>query len=297
LRPCRPHDMMPLCPGASRTRPQPGVRIIMWKKSSKKTGRIPSGLYTETHCHLLPGVDDGVKDWEGTRRSLALARREKVRSLILTPHIRPEIYPNAPKGLEERFEEWRYEAGAGDLEVRLGCEAFFHHGLPDAWSRGDLLPLDDRSRYLLVELPSHYLPRGVSDVLYNLRLQGVEPVLAHPERLAFAQRDLGRLRKYAENETPFQVTTHSVTGALGAAAQKACLKILENGWGSVFASDAHAPDARPPMFREAVRFVSSRYGRKAARRLFIENPARLARGEGLLPVTCTPRKRRLFSRR
>ncbi len=250
-------------------------------------------MYTDIHCHLLPGVDDGVKTWEDSLACLKMAAAERVSSVCVTPHIWADKYPNTPTGLENAFWPWkeRVDASGVGIEVHLGSEVYYPSDLAQDWVAGKFRPMGPAGRYLLVEFPLLVCPQGIEKGFYELRLKGVEPILAHPERYPWAARDPGRLVALARADVPFQVTTHSVTGIFGSEIQRAAFAFLEAGWVYVLASDAHSPTNRSPMFREAVRVVANRYGHEAARLLCVENPRRVLRGEGLLPVHCERRKR------
>jgi protein-tyrosine phosphatase len=242
------------------------------------------GMYVDLHCHLLPGVDDGVGDWEESALCLEAARREKVSALCVTPHIAPPRFPNAPAVLQEAFEAWRGPAEAMGFTVHLGSEIAFRPRLLSAYQAGELLPMGEAGRYLLVELPLLLRPPGVEEAFFDLRLAGAEPILAHPERYAYVTRDPGCLASLAASQIPFQLTTHSLVGYFGQAIRRAALALLDRGWVYLLASDAHSAHGRAPLFREAVRVVARRYGIEAARRLCIENPRRVLCGKPLLPV-------------
>jgi protein-tyrosine phosphatase len=249
-------------------------------------------MYVDVHCHLLPGVDDGVRDWEESRICLQRALDERISTVLLTPHIWPGRYPNRPGDLRAAFEEWRKRASAMGMDSGLGAEVYFSADLPERWSRGELLAMGGSGRYLLVELPLLLMPQGVARTFFDLRLLGVEPVLAHPERYPYAADNPRALEPLHSAAVPFQLTTHSVAGLFGRRIQKCAFAFLEMGWAGLLASDAHGAVQRAPLFREAVRVVAVRYGKEAARRLCIENPRRLIEGKELLPVRCEPRRRR-----
>jgi protein-tyrosine phosphatase len=262
------------------------------KKQPEKKEKLKTGLYTDTHCHLLPGVDDGVKDWEEALRCLDIARRERIAHICVTPHVRPDRYPkNTPEALRNVFQRFQVEAEARGIRASLGSEAYYTSDLMKSWGDGEILPMGESGRYLLVEFSNTILPHGIVEAFYNLRIAGVEPVLAHAERYPWAQRDIMRLAPLALTDIPFQVTTFSLSGAFGDDAKKAAFEMMERGWIYMASSDAHSDRVRAPLFREAVRAISRRYGIEAARRLFIENPRRLLAGEQLLPVICIPRRR------
>jgi protein-tyrosine phosphatase len=250
-------------------------------------------VYTDVHCHLLPGVDDGVQNWAEAMECLQIAKAEKISRIAVTAHIWPDRYPNEPADLREVFNELKERAAPLGIELHLGSEVYFQLDLPELHRAGKLLPMGESGRFLLLELPLTLYPPGVAQTLYALRIQGVEPVLAHPERYPYVTRDPFRLEELGHAGVPFQVTTHSVAGFFGSAIQKASFALLEKGWVKLLASDAHSSRGRVPMFREAVRMVANRYGKEAARRLCVENPRRLIAGEPLLPVQCTrPGRRR-----
>lgn len=251
------------------------------------------GMYTDVHCHLLPGVDDGVESFKEAEAWLKRAREENITRVIATPHIRPDTYPNKPHELKHRFAELCERAKDSGVELQLGAEVYYRHDLAEAIAKKEILTIGFGGRYLLVELPLAILPAGTEDVFYRLRLSGVEPVLAHPERYIFSRDEPMRLAELAREGTLFQITTHSITGGFGGAVQRTAFRLLELGWVAVVASDAHRLAARPPMFREAVRVLANRYGRAAARRLAVENPRRLFNGEHIEPVACQPRRWRL----
>ena len=62
--------------------------------------------FTDWHCHILPGVDDGVQSMDESLQILAEYERLGVKEVWLTPHIMEDI-PNTTEKLRERFIELR----------------------------------------------------------------------------------------------------------------------------------------------------------------------------------------------
>lgn len=251
-------------------------------------------MYIDLHNHLLPGVDDGAAKMSQTLRGLETAAREKVGVLCFTPHIWRGKFPNTPERLRETFEKVKEAAASIPIELHLGSEVFYSHDLTDDFMAGAYIPLGKKKRFLLVELSTSVMPQGVANGLYKLMLQGVEPVVAHPERYMYVQKNPKCLFELAQAQIPMQVTTQSITGAFGSAAQKTAMKLLDMGLISFIASDAHNPETRPFVFREAVRLINRRYGHGVARLLSIENPRRIIEGKHLLPVPGKGGKRSAF---
>ena len=120
----------------------------MWPFSNKKT-IAKSGIlegFRECHCHLLPGVDDGVKKIEDTLAILAQWEAAGVREVWFTPHVM-EDYPNTPAELREKFQEV-LDVYEGGLQLHLGAENMMDNLFPERLEKRELLPLWDN--HLLV---------------------------------------------------------------------------------------------------------------------------------------------------
>ncbi|MFQ7550969.1 MAG: CpsB/CapC family capsule biosynthesis tyrosine phosphatase [Blautia marasmi] len=44
-------------------------------------------MIIDTHCHILPGVDDGAKNADETRKMLRMAFKDGIDEIIATPHF------------------------------------------------------------------------------------------------------------------------------------------------------------------------------------------------------------------
>ena len=236
----------------------------------------------DLHCHYLPGVDDGAPDLQ---TGLALARAavaDGARVAVLTPHLFPGRW-ETPRGcLERRLRAFRraaLEAGIA-LEMHLGAEVRL---LPESlrlFEAGEIPELGTVGgrRVILLELPDGGIPAGALKAVEFLMHRGALPMLAHPERNKDVMRSAQRLRAFVDAGCLLQLTAASVCGGFGAAAHRASLEILEAGWATVVASDAHHPRHRPPALREARRALAARYGEEAARLLTQSNPAAIVAG-------------------
>jgi len=81
-----------------------------------------------------------------------------------------------------------------------------------------------------------------------------------------------------------QVTAASLTGRFGPEAVRAAWALVAEGAAEIVATDAHNPGTGEPGMTAAFKMISANCGPEWARRLCIENPARVLRGERLLPV-------------
>lgn len=247
----------------------------------------PSAPMVDIHLHILPGLDDGPADWPG---SLALARavaQAGVALVVATPHYVPGRPDSPPAGrigeLVEQLRRHLDEAGI-ELAVRPGAEVYPTPALPERLSAGEvpLLGQGGSARYLLLDTPLDLLPPHYERLLFEIRLSGVVPIIAHPERCRTLAGDPARVGAYVRQGALVQVTAGSLLGEFGPQAQRGAWKLLEEGWVHAIASDGHDIHHRSPA-RLAAAFeeVGRRLGRQTALRLCCFNPQAVALGRAL----------------
>ncbi len=219
-------------------------------------------ILVDIHCHLLPNIDDGPDSWE---ESLALARLlsdEGVETAITTPHW--------IKG-----SEWEPKTGdvvrlTDELNLRLGNEKVLLHVLPgmeiginenlvELSKKGEILTLGN-GNHILLETPYVSIPYGIKEIIFRLKVSGLEPVMAHPERCGEIQANPKVLKDILDSGALLQVTTSSLLGHFGKRARECAISLAREGLIHFIASDAHSPDGRPPIIREAVELLESLIG-------------------------------------
>jgi protein-tyrosine phosphatase len=201
----------------------------------------------DIHCHILPGVDDGPRSFD---EALALARfcvRDGITHVTATPHchrhlrlLRDDILPHV-----DRLN--RALRGEGiPLEVLPGSEIqVFDIGLYRRdYEAGRYCHLGDDPAFTLLEFPWHLQghPTDAPGHVRWLRERGTRPILAHPERYSYFQKEPQRLRALVEEGAWLQITVDSLIGNHGAAAQVSGWDFLNSYDDLILATDAHGPD-------------------------------------------------------
>ncbi len=239
----------------------------------------PPATVIDLHCHILPGLDDGVRSIPEARDLARAAAAEGITAIAATPHVRDD-YPTTAEQMERGVAELRRDFAEQGIPVQI------LHGGEIALDRlGRLgheelrrLTLAQSGRYLLVEFPYYGWPLSLEYEVRSLRAAGLTAILAHPERNAEVQGAGKRLQPAADSGALVQVTAASLDGRLGKASRRAARELLELGLVHVIASDAHAPELRAVGMAAAARTI--RDGR-LARHLTLEVPRRIIRGEPL----------------
>ena len=75
----------------------------------------------------------------------------------------------------------RFAQESIDLTLSVGHEVYLTPDLPNLVQEGEVSTLNN-SQYILIEFPMNDIPMYAEDVFYELRLMGLTPILAHPER-------------------------------------------------------------------------------------------------------------------
>ncbi|OPX90544.1 MAG: Tyrosine-protein phosphatase YwqE [Pelotomaculum sp. PtaB.Bin104] len=234
----------------------------------------------DIHSHILPGIDDGATS---PAEAVAMARcavAGGIRCMVATPHVTGQ-YPNVKEGILQAVKNFRQvlqEEGIF-LDILPGAEYLLEPDLPGRLSRGELMTINDTGRYLLVELPATLLPDFTLPVFYELQLQGVTPIIAHPERNSVFARDPSALHELVGRGALAQLTAGSLSGLLGPLAAATARKFLAQSCAHFIASDAHAATGRAPELTHAFKKAARLAGEAQALSLVNENPVLAIRGE------------------
>lgn len=210
----------------------------MWP-FTKRTSLADSGIFrgfTDWHCHLLPGVDDGVQTMEETLRILSLYEELGVTEVWLTPHIMEDM-PNTTASLKARFKALE-AAYQGNIGLHLASENMLDNLFEERLEQNDLLPLGKGGKHLLVETSYFNPPIGLNNILLRIKSKGYVPVLAHPERYAYMEED--DYHRLKEMNVMFQLNLPSFAGAYGTSVQKKARLLLGKGLYDLCGMDIHS---------------------------------------------------------
>lgn len=191
----------------------------------------------DMHVHILPGVDDGAKDVQMTREMAMRAADAGITFIVATPHVyRAQDQQRNRHGLRIA-RSIAHEVGLG---LNLGCE-FNYRALLEAGTRElDAFCLSGTRCILLEFSCSELLPRWdalVSEMMDN----GYLPIIAHPERYRYLQRDFGIAQEMRDLGCELQVDACGLMAPLMSDERRTARRLLREGIADYVASDAHRP--------------------------------------------------------
>jgi protein-tyrosine phosphatase len=199
------------------------------------------GAFTDLHCHLLPGIDDGVRTVED---GLTIARGLHdlgFSTIVATPHVRSGYWENTRESIAPALDALRQGLGEGGPAVHHAAENYFDDRVWDLFRKGELIGYGAQGKAALVEFPPQAFPLRARDRFFEMRLKGCRPVLAHPERYAEAWKRSDKLEPLSEGGAVFLVDLPSLSGKFGRAPRKTAERLLEEGLCYALCSDAHRP--------------------------------------------------------
>jgi len=210
----------------------------MWPFRKKQTLE-ESGFFqgfTDWHCHILPGVDDGVQSMDESLQILAEYERLGMKEVWLTPHIMEDI-PNTTEKLRERFIELR-TAYQGSVTLHLASENMLDNLFEERLEKNDLLPIGKDGKHLLVETSYFNPPMGLNNILLRIKAKGYYPILAHPERYLYMnENDYQRLSSMG---IEFQLNQLSLFGLYGKDVQKRAMLLQKQDLYHYTGTDLHS---------------------------------------------------------
>jgi protein-tyrosine phosphatase len=234
--------------------------------------------YADIHFHLLPGVDDGPETLADSVELARAAVADGTRTVVCTPHVRTDFVTDTLE-LVDRVHELRVALAHADVPLRIRCGGELGHDLVGTLTQPQLEAIAQGpagNRWLLVEAPFEGLTGEFHSATTELRGRGFGVVLAHPERVAYADTDgLAELRLELDRGSVAQLNAQSLLGEHGADAKRAARAYVAQGLAGLVASDAHGPLRPPSLGAACSALLDAGMGPGVAWRLTRDQPGRL----------------------
>jgi protein-tyrosine phosphatase len=210
----------------------------------------------DIHSHILPGVDDGAKDIEMTLEMLRAAEKSGTKSIIATPHYCLE-FAETPyleiKDIILKLKKLTKSEGI-NIDIYSGQEVYFFEEIVNTFKEGIIGTLND-SRYMLIELPMREYEKSFLDVIYELQVLGIVPILAHPERYNYIIENPSLVNKLIDENILFQMNAGSISGKYGKSVKRTSEILLENNIYNFIGSDAHNVTNRNISMAESINLI------------------------------------------
>jgi protein-tyrosine phosphatase len=241
--------------------------------------------YTDIHSHILPGFDDGASDESEFLEMAMVAVKGGTTVMAATPHYDLESPDMQPSEVASAVDDHIGIMRSRNIPLNLvpGVEVRINAGLYSlAKEEGEALrglSLGASGKFMLVDLPLFNMPVATDDILFQIQLCGLTPILAHPERNRHLVKHATSIREMVDRGLEMQVNSGSLEGLNGKAAQRFAKTLLKEGLARLVASDAHKPRGRSPNLSGAAAIIQRQLGAEAARILLEINPSHVLAGQ------------------
>lgn len=192
------------------------------------------------HSHILPGIDDGAPDLD---TSLALIRGMRAlgyRKLIATPHILWDMYRNTPDIIREKLElvQGAVVQQGIDVEIGAAAEYFLDDHVEELLQKKEPL-LTISGNKVLAEFSLAFPSMNIKSILFEMQMQGYQPVIAHPERYIYLQRNKEFYDELRNIGCLFQLNILALSGRYGKSVTELAVYLLKNGFYTLAGTDLH----------------------------------------------------------
>lgn len=226
----------------------------------------------DIHTHIIHGVDDGSDTLEESVAILSEAAKAGVTDVILTPHyLSKEEYNH--ELVKENYHELKEKLKKENIaiNIHLGNEVGIYGKLFNMFDDDNLNTLAD-SKYILIEFPMAIDVDYVLDAIYEIKVRGLVPVIAHPERCECFRKNYDLILSAISNGALIQCNIGSVLGYNGITAKKIVKKLLKEKKVHFLATDTHSiKNNRYEYLEKAMKVVEKLVGPIYKDELFIYN--------------------------
>lgn len=232
----------------------------------------------DLHTHILPDWDDGAADQAEAEQMMAVAREDGISRIVLTPHVyRMTKRGDDLEGLAGRFWAFLKQSEAFEIDLLAGAEVYVHADMIQHIK--DFRLTVNGSNFVFIEFPAEHVPGGVTNLVFQMMLDGLIPIISHPERNAMFAQTPEILYELIRQGAIGQVTSQSITGGFGRNTRKVAESFLRHGLVHLIASDAHNATTRPPRLAEAVEMAAKIVGPTRAEAMVSTVPAAILANE------------------
>ena len=225
------------------------------------------------HSHILPNIDDGSRSIEETFNLIKEAKNVGFNAIVSTSHYMENYYetnvPEREVWINAIYENLQVKNI--DIRLYLGNEIYLSENIIKLLEEGKASTINDTS-YVLFEMPLNAEPLNLYDIVYEMMQCKLVPILAHPERYSFVQKDPELIYDLIQKGVLMQANYGSIIGQYGEKAKMIVRKFLKNNMIHFLGTDVHRQNTIYPRIPECLAEINSLIGEEKLEELSNENP-------------------------
>ena len=225
------------------------------------------------HTHILPNIDDGSRSIEETFNLIKEAKEVGFEGIVLTSHYIENYYETDTPEREVWVNAIKENLEAKGIETNLylANEIYLSENLMTLLEEGKASTINN-SCYVLFEMPLNNEPMGLYDVIYSMQENKLIPVLAHPERYSFIQKEPELVYDLIEKGCLMQANYGSILGQYGQKAEYIVRRFFENNMIHFLGTDVHRQNSIYSKVPRAMQEIEQIVGPEKLQELTTTNP-------------------------
>lgn len=229
-------------------------------------------------------MDDGSSSWKTSLNMCRQASEDGVKTIVATPHILNGVYDNRPQAIEEKVKILNQKIKEVNLPLQVlpGSEVHLSADIIEKIKKQEILTLN-KSNYILLEFPHTQIPLHIEEILFQIQIMGITPILSHVERNLKFQQKPSLLSQLIQRGSLAQITAASLCDFFGPIVKKFTQKLLVEGLVYCMATDAHTDtkEGRGSFFSQALTEASKIIGQQATLNLVHSHPKKIIENQSL----------------
>lgn len=209
----------------------------------------------DIHSHILYGIDDGSKSIEESINIIKEHIKMGFTDIVVTPHyIENSKYETNNIDKENILKTLKQELKKQNININLylGNEVFVNNNLEELLKKKEIATINN-SKYLLIEFPMNEKPKDINNIIYELKIKGIIPIIAHPERYDYVEKNPNLVLEWIEEGALLQSNYGSIIGVYGSGPQKTIKKLLKKDLIEFLATDIHYPNNKIYLNMDKIR--------------------------------------------
>lgn len=194
----------------------------------------------DIHSHILPHIDDGAENIDITIEMLKNAVSDGIEKIVATPHYCIGCGTCTIAEVKDYVSILNSHIKENKIQIKIysGQEVYLNENTIEDYLEGNIGTIND-SRYMLTECPISEFNSHIFNIIYELKIRGIIPIIAHPERYIPIMENVLNINKFIEIGCLFQMNSGSIQGVFGKKVKLVADLFLKNGIYNFIGSDAH----------------------------------------------------------
>ncbi|MEI2447365.1 tyrosine-protein phosphatase [Priestia megaterium] len=232
----------------------------------------------DLYTNILPNVGKGPRD-----KTAFLAMAKSLVNQGVTAAVAAPMYDSADSSsiftsIDAANESLQHSFIP--LTILPGQKAVIDHSLVQAYDQNAVVTINQATKYMLLQLSIDYTFSSTEQILYQLQLKGIVPIISEAERNAVFLDKPDHLYELVRKGAIVQLSAGSLTGQNGRKEKKAAFSFINSGLAHVIASGVCGDNYEQYALPKAYKILSKQFGTQALYK-FMENADYIVEGKGI----------------